>query len=71
MRKADLHGGCVSLESSSGPELQLLARQSKSTSCLVKNLGLSAGTHPRHDAVEVGGTHTAPSSRGTPCEDLS
>lgn len=71
MRKADLRGGCLSLESSSGPELQLLAHQTKSSSCLVKNLGLSPGTHPSHDAAEAGGTHPAPSGWGTPREDLA
>lgn len=46
-QKAQLHGGCLSLEGLSGPEPQLLARQSKFTSHLIKNLGLSPGTHPR------------------------
>lgn len=45
-QKAAPRGGWLSLESSSGPELLPLACQNKSTSRLVKNLGLSPGTQP-------------------------
>lgn len=70
MQKANLCGGCLSLESLSGPELQPLAHQSKSTSCLVKNWG--SDQEPTPDMMQWGeGTHTAPSSQGTPHKDLS
>ena len=56
----------LSLESSSGPELQPLACQSKPTSRLVKNLGLSPGSHARLDGVEGGHPHSTQGLGDTP-----
>lgn len=53
-QKAELHGGCLSLEGLPGPEPQLLSHQSKFTSHFIKNVGLSPGTHPRHTQCRWG-----------------